>query len=331
MLIDQRTLDDARRFNRLLALAPRFKVTNRITPRIGQALLRLSQIGADWRLRRRGLRVEHPLAKVDGASVPVRVVRPAVTPRAVVLDIHGGGWAIGNPQMNDALNAAIVRACGVAVVSVDYRLATSATIEEIIGDCTVAARWLLGDGLPDLAHLPVIVVGESAGAHLALAALQRLQDSPALLARVIGAVLYYGVYDLAGTPSVHGAGPDTLVLDGPGMAPAMRMLTPGLDDAARRHPSLSPLYGSLAGMPPVLLYAGERDPLRDDTVLLAQRWREHAPVDLHRLPEAPHGFIHFPVLMGKVVCAHTHAWIDQQLARHEAAATAIAAKAILDT
>lgn len=311
--LDPRTLEDARRVNRVLARLPRFKVSNRITPRIIQALLRLSQIGADRALRRRGLAVQRMLAMVGDKQVPVRVLRPPGTLRGIVLDFHGGGWVIGNPQMNDRLNAATIDACQVAVVSVDYRLATGAAIDAMIGDCLVAARWLLEGGLPCSAGLPVIVVGESAGAHLAALTLQALADSPGLAARIAGAVLYYGVYDLAGTPSVRQAGPDTLVLDGPAMLPALRLLTPGLDDAARRHPRLSPLYGKLHGMPPALMVVGECDPLLDDTLELARRWQAVAEVDLQQLPLAPHGVIHFPGLLGKAVCAHTHAWIARQL------------------
>lgn len=314
MQIDAAMLEDLRRFNRVLRWLPRFKVSNRVIPRLGQALLRIMQLGADRRLRRRGLLVERRMAGDPRGQVPVRILRPAGAVSGIVLDIHGGGWVIGNPQMNDALNAAIVEACAVAVVSVDYRLATGATVTQMIDDCTVAARWLLGGGMPDLAHLPVIVVGESAGGHLAAAMLQRLRAWPVLLARVAGALLWYGVYDLAGTPGVRAAGRDTLVLDGPRMLPSLRLLTPGMDDTARRDAALSPLYGELGGMPPALMFVGERDPLRDDTLALAQRWRQVAPLDLHLLPEAPHGFIHFPVQMGRAACAHAHAWINERLA-----------------
>jgi len=315
MHIDEPMLADTRRFNRLLAWAPRLKVSNMIVPRIGQVLLRLVQIGADGRMRRRGLSVERIVVQADGLMVQVRVLRRAGPVRGVVLDIHGGGWVIGNPAMNDRLNADTVAACGVAVVSVDYRLATRATVGDMIDDCCVAARWLLAGALPEYAQLPVIVVGESAGAHLVVAALQRLRATPGLLARVAGAVMYYGVYDLAGTASVRNAGPDTLVLDGPAMLAGLRMLTPGMDDAARRHPAVSPLFGPLDGMPPALMVSGGRDPLRDDTLALAHRWRTVAEVELNLVPEAAHGFIHFPVQIGRAACAHTHRWINARLER----------------
>lgn len=311
---DESALDQARRFNRKLAWAPRFRIRNRVTPLLIQALLWLSQLGGDRKMARAGIDITWRTALMDGASVPVRILRGRGPVRGVVLDIHGGGWVIGNAQMDDALNAAMIAACGVVVVSVDYRLFGATPLQGLMDDCLAAARWLLGGGLPEYAELPVFVMGESAGGHLAAATLQRLQAWPALLARIAGAVLYYGVYDLAGTPGVRAAGPETLVLHGPDMTSALALLTPGLDETARRAAPLSPLYGDLAGMPPALLFAGTLDPLRDDTLLMAQRWRQVADVESHLIPEAPHGFIRFPTRMAQIVQARTHAWLRQRLA-----------------
>jgi len=321
LAIGQDIIEDAKRFNRKLAWAPRFKIRHRWTPRLGQALLQLSQCFPERHLQKRGIRVENATAAIDGLRVPLRILRPAGAIRGVVLDIHGGGWVIGNARMNDRLNAATAAACGVAVVSVDYRLALDAAVQDIMDDCLAAARWLLQGGLPALEELPVFVVGESAGGHLAAATLLRLKAWPELLRKIAGVVLYYGVYDLAGTPSVHAAGPETLVLDGPAMAPALRLLTPGMSDAERRRPPLSPLYGDLAGMPPAWMAVGDIDPLRDDTLELAQRWREVADVELNLLPDAPHGFIHFPTKMAELALARSHAWMREQLARHSTGET----------
>lgn len=290
-----------RRFNQKLGWMPRFKIRNRVTPRLIQALLRASQ----------ALKKAPVAERKKVGSVPVRILRPSGTPKGVVLDIHGGGWVIGNAQMDDDLNLGMVNACGVAVVSVDYRLAVDTPIEGLLEDCLVAARWLLGD-CPEFADLPVFVVGESAGGHLAAATLLALKQWPELLERVSGAVLYYGVYDLTGTPSVRTAGPDTLLLDGPGMVQALRLLTPGITDEARRQPPLSPLYGDFAGLPPALMFVGELDPLKDDTLLIAERW---SGAEAHLLPEAAHGFIHFPLAMAGNVLAYSRKWITQHLHR----------------
>jgi len=318
ILITDQALRQVRRFNTRLARLPRFRMRNRFTPVLGQALLRLSQLGADRKLARRGIRVERHVADCDGLRVPLRVLRPTGTVQAVVLDIHGGGWVIGNARMNDLHNAALVDACRVAVVSVDYRLVrphlAGRTLQEAMDDCLGAARWLLGGGLAQFDGLPTFILGESAGAHLAATVLLRLKSAPQLLARIAGAVLYYGVYDLGGSPSVRQAGRETLVLDGPGMVDALRMLTPECKDEQRCQAPRSPLYGDLSGMPPALMFAGTRDPLRDDTLQMAARWRHAAAVELHLLPEAPHGFLHFPTPLAAIVPARTHAWLGARIA-----------------
>jgi len=292
-------LAQMRRFNQKLSWMPRFKIRNRVTPRVIQALLQTSQ-----RFKKAPV-VERRLV----GGVPVRIMRPDGAPKGVVLDIHGGGWVIGNAQMNDDLNLGMVRACGVAVVSVDYRLAVDTPVEGLLEDCLAAARGLLAD-CTEFAGLPVFFVGESAGGHLAAATLLALKQWPALLERVAGAVLYYGVYDLTGTPSVRAAGPQTLLLDGPGMVAALRLLTPGITDEARRQPPLSPLYGDFCSLPPALMFVGELDPLKDDTLLIAERW---SGVEAHLLPESAHGFIHFPVALADSVLAYSRKWITQQL------------------
>ena len=291
-------LAQMRRFNQKLAWLPRFKIRNRVTPRLIQGLLRVSQT----------------LKKAPAAqckivdNVPVRILRPVGKPKGVVLDIHGGGWVIGNAQMDDDLNLGMVNACDVAVVSVDYRLAVDTPVEGLMEDCLAAARWLLCED--EFKQLPVIVVGESAGGHLAAATLLALKQWPELLQRVSGAVLYYGVYDLTGTPSVRNAGPETLLLDGPGMVDALRMLTPDISDDERRQAPLSPLYGDFDGLPPALMFVGELDPLKDDTLLIAERWPQ---AEAHLLPESAHGFIHFPVAMGEAVLAYSRRWISTRI------------------
>ena len=295
-------LAQMRAFNKKLAWMPRFRIRNRITPRLIQALLRFSQ------KVRKPFAAQTRLISAGGVQVPVRILRPQGKPKGVVLDIHGGGWVIGNAQMDDDLNLGMVQACDVAVVSVDYRLAVDTPVEGLMEDCLAAARWLLSE--TEFADLPVIVVGESAGGHLAAATLLALKQWPQLLARVCGAVLYYGVYDLAGTPSVRMARPDTLLLDGPGMVAALQLLTPGLSDEQRRQPPLSPLYGDFTDLPPALMFVGDLDPLKDDTLLLAERWPQ---AEAYLLPEAAHGFIHFPVALGASVLAYSHQWITRKM------------------
>jgi acetyl esterase len=60
-------------------------------------------------------------------------------------------------------------------------------------------------------------------------------------------------------------------------------------------PILSPLFGSLAGLPPTLVQTADLDPLRDDGIRYADALRAaHVPVRLTNYLRVPHGFASFP-------------------------------------
>src|SRR5215510_1498885 len=58
--------------------------------------------------------------KGPGGDLELRIFKPD-TIRAVVLEIHGGGWSLGTAESSDPMNDVMARTCKVAVVSVDYR------------------------------------------------------------------------------------------------------------------------------------------------------------------------------------------------------------------
>ncbi|MEM6905086.1 MAG: alpha/beta hydrolase, partial [Pseudomonadota bacterium] len=58
-----------------------------------------------------------------GRTARVRLSEPAGTARGVYLHIHGGGWTIGAPDQYDRYNQRIAAETGLAVASVEYRLA----------------------------------------------------------------------------------------------------------------------------------------------------------------------------------------------------------------
>jgi hypothetical protein len=52
---------------------------------------------------------------------------------------------------------------------------------------------------------------------------------------------------------------------------------------------------------------------------MAERWRAVADVECHLLPQAPHGFIRFPIRMADQARARVHAWIRNRLAADRSA------------
>lgn len=210
----------------------------------------------------------------SGHAIPVRVFRPSGrVAQGTFLHFHGGGWVWGAAVENDAFLRLVADHSGLAVASVDYRLAPEWPFPSGPEDCEDAALALIEGRLADAAGpLPtgfLAIGGESAGAHLAVLTLLRLRDGRGL-APFGAANLNAGCYDLSLTPSVRRFGPERLVLNSEDVAAfADHFLPPGTDPRA---PDISPLYADLAGLPPALFTCGTCDPLLDDSLFMASRW-----------------------------------------------------------
>ena len=216
-------------------------------------------------------------------------------PKGVLLHIHGGAWMAGSPEMMDLLNEVIVDKCNVSVVSVEYRLAPEHPYPSGPDDCEAAACWLLEHAANEFGSDRLLISGESAGAHLAAVTLLRMRDKHHASDRFLGANLVFGAYDLSRTPSQRGVGivPGTDILDGTGFP--LDLYLPGMSEAKRRDPDISPLYADLSGMPPALFSVGTSDHLLDDTLFMAARWEvAGSRSELLVYPDTPHGCIALP-------------------------------------
>ncbi|MFP1632888.1 alpha/beta hydrolase [Zhengella sp. ZM62] len=204
-------------------------------------------------------------------AMPARLHRPSGgRSHGTYLHLHGGGWVLGSARENDARNRRLAEATGLTVISLDYRLAPEQPFPAGPDDCEAAALWLAGGG-HDLPAGVLAIGGESAGAHLAVLTLMRLRDRHGL-SPFVAANLNAGCYDLSGTPSVRNWGTEKLVLNTGDIDQFLARFLP--EDTDRTSPSVSPLHGDLAGLPPALFTCGTRDLLLDDTLMMAARWRE---------------------------------------------------------
>jgi acetyl esterase/lipase len=243
-------------------------------------------------------------------------VRMAIPPtvRAVYLDIHGGGFCMGWPEMKDLANARLALAADVAVVSIDYRLAPEHPFPAGPNDCKAAADWLVEHAAAEFGADRLIVGGDSAGANLsALVALHMRETGT--LDRVAGLGLLYGVYDLSGTPSSRNRPKDALVLSLRATHKFHDLYLPGLATEEMRDPAISPLFADLAGLPPALFCVGTLDALLDDTLFMAARWEAAGNAcETYLVPESPHGFAGFPTPMAEEFEKLHAEWVRARLA-----------------
>lgn len=243
-------------------------------------------------------------AEAARGRVPVRIFAPkSGAARGVYLDIHGGGFYMGSAARGDAHNRRLACALGIAVVSVDYRLAPEHPWPAAPDDCETAALWLLEESEARFGTTRLAIGGVSAGATLAMGTLLRLRDR-GVVGRFVGAVLQFGTYDMScNTPAGR-------LLDGEFFIQAYAGHV-----ADRTNPGISPVYGDLRGLPPALLVVGSLDVLLEDNLVMAARLSAAGgEVDVRVYPESPHGFTLHPTAMASAALDRIEGWLARRLA-----------------
>ena len=223
---------------------------------------------------------------VNAGGVPALVVAedPAAPPG--VLYLHGGGFVMGSAYGVRPLAGALALAGGRGVLTADYRLAPEHAFPAALDDAYAAYEWMVArTGEPS----QLVVAGDSAGAGLALTLLLRLRD--AALPLPACATLFCPIADLEATTIV----PDRDDLTSRVIGDFWR----GCVDAyLAGHPPddplVSPVRGSLAGLPPLLIQVGAGDILLGESRKVVDRARDDGvEARLELYPVDAHIFHHF--------------------------------------
>ena len=242
-------------------------------------------------------------------EIPVRVFEPDAV-RGVYLHIHGGGWTLGRAHHQDPRLEQIARGRGVAVVSVDYRLAPEHPYPAGPDDCEAVALWLVKYAQREFGAERIVIGGESAGGHLSAVTLLRLRDKHGYR-DFAGANLVYGAYDLTFTPTVANWGDRNLILS----TPIIRWFCDNfVPEERRRDPDVSPLYADLRGLPPALFSVGTLDPLLDDSLFMYSRWVASGnEAELAVYPGGIHGFDAFPTSLARTALERMERFIAARI------------------
>ena len=245
-------------------------------------------------------------------------------PRGVYLLFHGGGWVFGDAAgQNDTRLEAMCEELGLVILVVDYRKAPEHPYPAPLDDCEAAAAWVEANAkkeFGDIAGDVLIAGGESAGGNLCAATLLRRRDHHIARGSTFPwrlTNLVYGIFDVAGTPSVEAFGNRRLVETAKDVQYFGDCYCPNV--ATREKSDVSPLRAAdLTGMPPAIFTIGTEDALVDDTLLMYEAWRVagiEATLDVW--PEGPHGVGHFGVhattTLGLACRAKIHAHFDSFL------------------
>jgi acetyl esterase/lipase len=237
-------------------------------------------------------------------NIRVRSFRPD-TIRAVVMQIHGGGGFIGSPEQDDGINDAMARSCKVAVVSVAYRLLPEHPYPAQADDCETILKWLLKNSKSEFGVDKIILSGESAGAYLATVVVIRLRNKQEDIKNVVGLSLFYGVYDLSGTPS-NRSDTSKIILTKKLRIQFAEKSFPTKTPEQLRDSTFSPLFANLGGLPPAIFIVGAIDPIIDDSKFMAARWQSAGNQTILKVyPESPHSFNRFPTQIARASKQHS--------------------------
>jgi epsilon-lactone hydrolase len=221
--------------------------------------------------------------EVNAGGVKAEAVRWTGSERDI-LYLHGGGYALGSPALVRDLTWRLAKSVRARVLCIDYRLAPENPYPAALEDAVNAYRWLLASGAQPSR---IVMMGDSAGGGLALAALLKLRDEG--LALPAAAVVLSPWTDLALTgPSLATNLKADPLLASQDFTSFARWY---LADTDPRTPHASPLFGDFAGLPPVLIQVGSDEMLLDDAVRMADKLRAAGTkVTLDIWPRMPHGW-----------------------------------------
>ncbi len=244
----------------------------------------------------------------------LRVLRPERDPTGVYLHFHGGGWTLGGCDEQDARLLALANATGLVAASFEYRLAPEHPFPAAPDDCEDAAVWLLAGGADELgAPATFAIGGESAGGQLTASTLLRLRGRHGALGAFRAATFNYGSFDLSLTPSAR-LRPDDVILSQAVRAWFRDCYIPGTGTDDRRDPKISPLYADLSDLPPALFNAAQLDPLLDDSLFMAARWRAAGnEAELRVWPDVLHGFGGHPLAIARAAAEAQWAFLSAAL------------------
>ncbi|QID18747.1 alpha/beta hydrolase [Nitrogeniibacter mangrovi] len=234
-----------------------------------------------------------PVPRADGSVLMARLYRPLRAASADILPLlvycHGGGWCIGDIESYDVFCRQLANGAGVAVLSVDYRLAPEHPFPAGFLDADLAVDWAIEHAdLLGIDPARVAMGGDSAGGNLSLAvAIARRERHASPPLRQLA--LIYPCTQIESDRPGRATYGDGYFLDRESLRWFFsRYLPAGTASDWRASPMCAE---SLADLPPMVMVTAECDPLTDDCKAFAARVRAEGGAVVEReFAGMVHGF-----------------------------------------
>lgn len=234
---------------------------------------------------------------IEGHTAPstirLRIYKPEGVnqPTPVLLWMHGGGYIMGRPEIDERGSLEYARELDMMVISVDYRLSPKFPFPAALNDCFSALEWLVHNAqMLNIDPRRIAVGGNSAGAGLAAALAQKVFDQSDI--QIAFQLLVYPMLDDRTVRRTDIDDRNNLTWDhksnqfGWGAYLGEQCATehtPPYAVPARR--------SDLSGLPPAWIGVGSLDIFHDEDVMYADRLKEDGvECQLEVVPGAFHGF-----------------------------------------
>ena len=208
---------------------------------------------------------------VDAGGIAAEwVLAPGANPARRLLYLHGGAFTMGSAQSHRNITRKFSEISNAAVLAIDYRLMPEHPRRSGIEDCRSAYHWILQNGPNGAAPLEALyLAGDSAGGNLALSTVAWARDNGLRAANAVVALSPATDSSFTSPSLKTNIRTDTML--GPvfgklGRVPVVALwwlawaqmrMSPG-------NPVISPVFGNLSGLPPILVHASEAEMLLDD-------------------------------------------------------------------
>ncbi|MFE4710220.1 alpha/beta hydrolase [Paenibacillus sp. NPDC056722] len=222
----------------------------------------------------------------------VRIYEPAVRNEILPgsLWIHGGGYVVGLPEMNDELCVRFVKEAHCVIVSVDYRLPPETPFPGPLEDCYAALTWFSENATSlKVDASRIAVAGNSAGGGLAagLALLARDRKGPSIIFQMP----LYPMIDDRNTTSSSYEITDPRIWNRELTLRGWKAYL-GENHRGEVSPYAAPNRAvDLSGLPPTYTCIAQLEPFRDETIDYVTRLcQAGVPTEFHLYPGGFHGF-----------------------------------------
>lgn len=206
-----------------------------------------------------------PREAADGCPVPSvwflpgnQVTLEGEAKVRTILYVHGGSYCLNRTKLHDRLAAQLADQAKARVLAADYRLAPENPFPDAIEDVVASYQWLLSEGV---SAKNIAVVGDSAGAGIALAALLAMRDQEMPMPTAYVAICPWADLTFSGASIVENAKSDPFISDIEFVSMCAGVYLQGTH---ADHPLASPAIADLSGMPDTLVHASGVDMLLDD-------------------------------------------------------------------